>query len=365
MRILLVGEYFPPYQTPRAFRIYELAKELAKSNDVVVYALLGDYDYSPMQQASGMTIKSLGKSRFGNEDSTGKKKRSIVNSLISRTVGKWFLFPSIELKKLVYRIVKKEYPRFDLIISIAYPHPVHWGVMKAKKQAVKKGDAFPRWISDCGDPFMGNVFSPPSKCFKPVEMEWGNMTDYITIPIEEARSAYFQEVQSKIRIIPQGFDLTRKYGEYEGNSVPTFVFAGNAKRGLRDPDGFLKYLAGKQTPFRFYVYTRDMAFYEPYKRILGDRLIVRQFIPREEILAVMSKADFLVDIANEGSVQKPSKLIDYTIAGRPILEVTSAFLEASDVDEFLAGDYSHAMPFIDLSQYDIKNVAKSFLELAE
>ena len=118
-------------------------------------------------------------------------------------------------------------------------------------------------------------------------------------------------------------------------------------------------------PHSVFTFIRGTWLYEPYKRILGDRLIVRQFIPREEILAVMSKADFLVDIANEGSVQKPSKLIDYTIAGRPILEVTSAFLEASDVDEFLAGDYSHAMPFIDLSQYDIKNVAKSFLELAE
>ena len=364
MNILLVGEYFPPFQTPRAFRLYELAKELARNNSVTVYALLGDYDYSLMQMESGFSIKSLGRSRFGNEDSTGKKKRSIFNALINRTIGKLFLFPTIELKTLVYRVIKKEYSSFDLIISIAYPHPVHWGVMKAKLEALKEGYEFPTWISDCGDPFMGNVFTSPPPYFKSVERKWGRLTDYITIPVEEARTAYFNDVQDKIYIIPQGFNLDCHYGDYQGNSIPTFVFAGNVTRRLRDPDKFLRYLATKSIPFKFLVYTRDIRFYDDYRIMLGDKLSVHPFVTREEILTIMSKADFLVDIANESSVQKPSKLIDYTIASRPILEITSSFKEESIVDEFLAGDYSRAMPPIDVSEYDIKNVAKAFLNLS-
>lgn len=364
MRVLLVGAYFPPYQTPRAFRLYELAKELAKTNEVTVYALLGDFDYSSMENETNITIKSLGKSKYGNEDSTRKKKRSLFNSLISHTIGKWLLFPTIEFKGLVYKVIKKEYRNFDLIISIAYPHPVHWGVMKAKKEVLKKGFTFPIWISDCGDPFMGNVFTPPPFYFKSIEKEWGTMTDYITIPVEGARKAYFDDVQDKIRIIPQGFNLEYHNDNYQGNSIPTFVFAGSTTKNLRDPDRFLKYLATKDIPFKFHVYTRDIKFFDDYKIMLGDKLSVHSFVSREEILGIMSKADFLVDIANESSVQKPSKLIDYTIAGRPILEITSSFNEGSIVDEFLAGDYTRAMLPIDISEYDIKNVARSFLNLA-
>ncbi len=364
MRILLVGAYFPPYQTPRAFRLYELAKQLAKTNDVTIYSLLGDYDYSSMQQDTNMTIKSLGKSKYGNEDSTEKKKRSLIYSAISHTIGKRLLFPTIEFRSLVHNVIKKEYCNFDLIISIAYPHPVHWGVMDAKKEALKEGNSFPTWISDCGDPFMGNVFAPPPSYFRSIEKEWGRLTDYITIPVEEARRAYFDEVQDKIRIIPQGFNLDRQYGDYQENSVPTFVFAGNVTRNLRDPDKFLRYLATKSTPFKFLVYVRDIRFFDVYKTMLGDKLSVHPFVSREEILGIMSKADFLVNIANEGGVQKPSKLIDYTIAGRPILEITSSFNNASVVDKFLAGDYSQAMPPIDISVYDIKNVARAFLNLS-
>ena len=363
MRILLVGAYFPPYQTPRAFRLYELAKELAKTNSVTVYALLGDYDYSPMQNDTGIIIKSLGKSKYGNEDSTKKKKRTLINLFISHTIGKWLLFPTIEFKHLVYNVIKRDYRNYDLIISIAYPHPVHWGVMKAKKEALKKGVSFPTWISDCGDPFMGNVFAPPPFYFKSVEKEWGRMTDYITIPIEEARKAYFDEVQDKIYIIPQGFNLDYDFGVYRGNSIPTFVFAGSTTRNLRDPDKFIKYLATKSIPFKFLVYTRDIKFYDEYKILLGDKLSIHPFISREELLRIMSKADFLVNIANESSVQKPSKLIDYTIAGRPILEITSTSINESIVDEFLSGDYTHASGPIDISEYDIKNVAAAFLKL--
>ena len=365
MRILLVGAYFPPYQTPRAFRLYELAKELAKTNDVTVYSLLGDYDYSSMENETNITIKSLGKSKYGNEDSTRKKKRSLINSLISHTIGKWLLFPTIEFKGLVYKVVKKEYRNYDLIISIAYPHPVHWGVMKAKKEALKKGGYFPKWISDCGDPFCGNVFASPPSYFKIIEREWGDYTDYITIPIEDARNAYEQSVQSKIRIVPQGFNLEIKHESlYQPNLITTFVFAGNAKRGLRDPDKFLRFLAKKNDPFVFHIYTRDVHFYDPYKDLLQEKLVIHTFIPRSEILKVLAKADFLVDIANEGTVQKPSKLIDYAIADRPILEITSSFNEAETVDEFLRGDYSHAMKKIDLSEYDIRNIARKIVELA-
>ncbi len=32
--------------------------------------------------------------------------------------------------------------------------------------------------------------------------------NYITVPIEEAREAYYEEFRNKIRVIPQGFDFS-------------------------------------------------------------------------------------------------------------------------------------------------------------
>jgi hypothetical protein len=49
----------------------------------------------------------------------------------------------------------------------------------------------------------------------------------------------------------------------------------------------------------------------------------------------LSKSDFLVNIDNAESVQSPSKLIDYKIAGRPILNIKKGKIDEKIVDEFL------------------------------
>jgi hypothetical protein len=270
-----------------------------------------------------------------------------------------FEYPAIEDMFRVKRALMNE-DNYDLLISIAVPYPVHWGVAwsRTKKHPIAK-----LWISDCGDPFMGNVTDSYRKLFyfKYVEKWWGRKTDLISIPVETARSAYYKEFQPKIIIIPQGlrFDDINLKDTYTGNTVPTFAYTGMFIPGIRDPRKFLDHLLTLHQDFRFHVYTKDRNLVEAYKDILRDKLIIKDYIPRKDLLKELASMDFLVNFDNNTSKQVPSKLIDYKLTGRPVLNIT-AQPNQKFISEFFSGDYKNALKIGDISQYDIKNVAQQF-----
>jgi hypothetical protein len=156
--------------------------------------------------------------RFPVLDSSGKSRLTFFDRLCIKLFKRILEFPFIEFLWKIPAIIKEEGERTDLLISIAYPHPIHWGCSLAKKEYPQK---FPKcWISDCGDPYMGNQALKPMRYFQHFEKQWGRRTDYITIPINEARDGYSKDVQDKIRIIPQGFDFeATPLCEYEKNNA--------------------------------------------------------------------------------------------------------------------------------------------------
>ena len=83
-----------------------------------------------------------------------------------------------------------------------------------------------------------------------------------------------------------------------------------------------------------------------------------------ELIEELRKMDFLVNISNAHSPnQLPSKLIDYGIAGRPILDIDPQHPDYEQIDSFLSGDYSTALKINNLEQYHIGNVGAKFEEL--
>lgn len=363
MKILVVSQYFPPYNTPRSFRTFELAKEFARQgHDVTVYALIGDYDNSKLESDFNLKIKDYGPSRFGNADSTGYWNKNIVYRICARLLRK-YEFPSFELAYLIKNKIQ-DIEKYDMVVSVAWPFWIHFGIGMLKE----KSKEFPLWISDCGDPFTGNPFNRYPKFFRKYEKWWGNLTDYVTVPIEQAKKAYFPEVQEKIRVIPQGFDFSEtKIGEYKPNEKITFVYAGRFYEGTRDPRKFLDYLCTLKSDFLFKIYTDNTKALSSYKDILGAKLELNSYIKREELLQVMGASDFLINIKNIGTVQAPSKLIDYTLTKRPILSITSGFdnQEKEIFEEFIRYDFSRQDEPVDISDYDIRNVAAKFLKLCE
>ena len=78
----------------------------------------------------------------------------------------------------------------------------------------------------------------------------------------------------------------------------------------------------------------------------------------------LKKMDFLLNLENENSPgQTPSKLIDYSIANRPILSLKPGNPDFNQLQSFLEGDYSNAYKVKNLEQFKIENVVDKFLDL--
>lgn len=354
-----------PNQSPRAMRTDELVKELARQGyDVTLYILKGQYDYSYYSNENNINIKSLGKPIFFDFDPRSGTSLNITQKVMRKLLNKHFEFPSIELLFHTYKSLKKE-KEIDLLITIAVPYSLHWGAALYRSLNKSKLDNTV-WVADCGDPYMGNDFFSKPFYFKYIEKWFCNLTDFISVPLKEAIPAYYPEFKNKIKVIPQGFDFskTEDLPPYVSNPIPTFIYAGNFYNKIRDPRPFLHYLSTLNQDFKFIVYTKNATLLSDYKNKLDNKLVIRDFIPREKLIIEMSQADFLVNLENPNNKQSPSKLIDYYLANRPILSLnTNSKLKTSLVDDFLNGKYHSEITTNDIQQYDIRNVAKEFLKL--
>ena len=367
--IVIISSVIFPRITPRAMRATELAKEFARQgHHVTLYSVLGQYDYQEFQETHNITVKNLGPMRFFKLNSDGKDEGNggmlyrIFRKLFKRSVE----FPDIELAFKTNTILKKEI-NIDLLITVAIPFPIHWGAAYRKEKS--KNTFAKTWVADCGDPYMGNTLHKRPFYFKYIEKWFCRKADYISIPISGAKEAYYSEFHDKIKIIPQGFDFSNKpvFDSEPNNQQTTFIYAGVFYSGIRDPRPFLDFLAAKKDlNFLFRIYTKSKDILAPYKKILGDKLDIRDYIPRDILLQEMAKADFLINFENNTEIQSPSKLIDYALTKRPILSLnTTKKLDTDLITAFLNGDYRGTMQVGDIEQYNIKNVAKSFLALCE
>lgn len=362
MKILIVSGAFYPENTPRSFRTTELVKEFVRlGHEVVLYIPKSVYDYSNFKADYPITLKA-----YYNKPETRKFVGiTVVDRIIFHYLHRYLSYPALSNMKEIEKTVVNE-SAFDLLITIAVPHNIHWAVGRLYERGKKIAKT---WIADCGDPFMlaGSVKQKPPFWFKGLEKRWCRLCDYIAVPTETSYLGYYPEFKDKIRVIPQGFNFEDiELPEYQKNAVPTFAFAGSLIPGKRDPKMLLDFLVTLDRPFRFVAYGSNVKqFMEPYKSKLGDRLVVENPISRDQLLPVMAKMDFLINIGNGTKVQTPSKLIDYTLAKRPILTIESDDIKKDILSEFLDGNYNHKDSAIDISRYDIHNVAKQFLDLCK
>lgn len=364
-KILIVCSSFYPENTPRSFRAMELAKEFSRQGHTVT-VLLPDKNrlHEVFEEEHRLTIHNMGKLSWRNPNFGISKYGKLLNRAVSRLLSLSMEFPAIELMFLVTKALKKEQNN-DVLISIAVPYPIHWGVAKAwkKNQRIAK-----TWVADCGDPYMGNTTDSFRKWFyfTWVEKWFMRKVDFVTIPVESAREAYYPEFHSKIRIIPQGFQIEKTdYSEfYKKNEIPYFMYAGGFIPGIRDPRPFLDYLCSINDDFKFFIYTNNRLLIDVYQDKLKDKLIISNYIPRDALLEKLGSMDFIVNFDNNTSTALPSKLIDYSISGRPVLNITKE-ADTDKIDRFLKGDYIGKMEFPDIDNYRIENVCQAFINLTD
>jgi len=367
MKILIVSRSFYPELSPRAFRTTELAKELSKQgHQVVLYTQKYKEHHIKFEKDFNITINDLGQLKLKPVILAGfSGMRYLLRRIINRLLLMLFEYPLIELMWKVNKVLKAE-NGYDLLISIAVPFPIHWGVAKARSKSHPIAKV---WVADCGDPYMGDTNDSFRKLFyfKYVEKWFCRKADYISVPRIEMKVNYYPEFHHKIIEIPQGFnfDEIKLPNEDPQNKIPTFAFAGGFFKGKRDPSIFMNYLCSINTDFRFLVYTQTPDLIIQFKEKLGIKLEIRPYLPREEILVVMNKMDFLINIGYDPALQSPSKLIDYHLSGRPVLSFNSEFNESNQkhFQEFMRKDYQNQLILDNIQKFNIRNVARQFTDL--
>lgn len=362
-KILIVSRSFYPENSPRSFRTTELVKEFCRQgHDVTLYTIQNDAFHLPLAKEYGFTLKDLGKLKFGSIRVPKNRIGSLLARAWSRALLMFFEYPDIQLTFKIKKALKKE-SGYDLLISIAVPHMVHWGVAwsRSKKHPIAK-----TWVADCGDAYLSvSVHDSFDKLFyfKYLEKWFCRKADFISIPQLSTKEHYFPEFHHKLVEIPQGFKFEDvQVVKEQNNKVPTFAFAGVFMRITRNPTNLVEYLLKTGKDFKFIVFTRTPELLLPYRERLGEKLEIRDYIPRLELLKELSKCDFVINIGYDPSNHIPSKLIDYQLTGRPVLCFPGNDIDEKVVDEFLAGDYANAFYRDDIEMFRIENVCSKFLQ---
>ncbi len=364
-KILIICNSFWPENNPRSFRATELAVEMAnQSHEVHVWKPNVSLEQQRYAEEQGVKIKSIGDFKR-KPPIQGNNK---ISKLLARIVNRWFQlyfeFPDIKLLFLVKKSIEKyKQHEYDFCISIAVPYPIHWGTaIGLRKNKIAK-----RWIADCGDPFMGDEsdsFRHPFY-FKFVEKYFCRKADFLTVPTKNSYKGYYEEFWDKIKVIPQGFNFEKvKLSDHRTTfECPTFGYAGGVIPNYREPFELLDYLVGFKGDFRFIVYSSKLKYFLPYKCKLGEKLILNEVSDRLDVLYEFSKLDFVVNFNNKGNKQTASKLIDYHIIKKPILNINFRQFSSEEFDKFYSGDYSSNFIIEDPDQYRIESVVRKFIYL--
>jgi len=366
-KVLIVTNGFYPDISPRSFRATELAKELVREGHTVKVLTHPRTGCAEFCQSHGIEFKNLGHITWPAPTVKG----SGVVRLFWRAVGRFssllFEYPFIQIIPLLKKGLKDE-SGHDLLISVAVPYPIHWGVAAVRKPGNRLADI---WVADCGDPYMGqenDTFKPPFY-FGWLEKNFCRKADYITVPTAASIQGYYEEFRHKIRVIPQGFRFEDVI-KYDGPKLTDkiiFGYGGMFIPGRRDPTELLAFLndLDQRYRFEFHIYTATPALVAPFVEASNGRILLRNVQHRDALLFDMSKMDFVVNFENVGHTQTPSKLIDYAILEKPILSIKTGQLNTEVVTQFLNGNYSNGLVIQNPEQYRIENIAKQFLQLLE
>ncbi|ODS62991.1 MAG: hypothetical protein ABS41_07405 [Arenimonas sp. SCN 70-307] len=143
-----------------------------------------------------------------------------------------------------------------------------------------------------------------------------------------------------------------------------FGYAGLFIPGRRDPSAFLQHLVQRKDSFEFHVFTKSPELVVPFAR-RDSRIVLRDILPRAQVMEELAAMNFVVNFENAGARQTPSKLIDYWLCGRPILNVRGNDLAIEVIDQFLSGHYEAALKIDQPERYEISNVVRQFDRLAD
>lgn len=376
--IIITSYYFPPENTPRAFRTFELARYFSLNGfKVSLFIPDNNHDYSDWISTYNFSIIKIKRGIFLNKIQESVVSPSNSNNYVGKSYSffkKYFRYfigtKDIEYAYTLYAALLENVKSYDNLISIALPFSVTLGSAMFMNKVPPKGRA----IAEYGDPYFYNPYFSRFIAHKHLENWALKRHDLITITTDKILE-YLTPYKStkRISVIPQGFDFSEiEIATYHKNIKLQFAYAGIFYEKERDPSEFLEFLYSlEKIDFQFHIYTDlkgkisdGYKLAVPFVNKLKDKLILHDLIPRKELIWELSKMDFLINI--ETRQANPSKLIDYSLSKRPVLEIDKQGLFKKSFFEFASGNFSEdLLKNFDLSTYDIKNVGKRFNDLLQ
>lgn len=345
----------------------------------MVYCPQKSLEPSFYQQKYGFRVETVA---AGNPDFIGAAKKSAAAAGSKGAAKSCFNFLKMIYRALVIdgtwlsslrlaaKILRSK-EQFSMVISVGLPFSVHLATALAfflKGRHAKDNTVF---VADYGDPFAKNPAIARMPHFVLLEKLVLRVFDYVTVPTLKALPAFAGlKKAEKIVCIPQGYDFSQiKTAPYNQCAPPSFAYAGLFYDKIRNPASFFEFLADSKLDYSFIVYTDlnnvdSLSCILPYCEKMGERLILKQAVPREECIYQLSRCDFLINVENLSKSQTPSKLIDYALTGRPVYSFNQNNFSSADFFRFYSRDYSDcSVRNFDLERFDIKKVCDSFLKL--
>jgi hypothetical protein len=363
-KVLIVTNGFFPENSPRSLRATELAVEFSnQGHDVTVITHPRDGTQSFCEDKN-IRFKSLGLLTWPAPKIKGTGLVLIFWKIIVRFSTLLFEYPFIQIMPLMKKALKGE-SGYDMLISIAVPYPIHWGIASVRTH---KNPIAKIWVADCGDPYMGqenDTFNPPFY-FGWIEKWFCRKADYLSVPFDGAIKSYFEEFHSKIKVIPQGLTFPVLKNEIKTDKVPTFAYAGNISSYMHYAIPFFNLLNSLDEEFKFVIYTNDK---DKYTQTLNEKTLLKcefnNYKERIQLLSELNKVDFLVHFPYRIQVQKSLKLVDYHFLNKPILSFVGDEHSNQKLKQFLNSDYKNKLDPESIDSYRINNVANQFIILSE
>jgi hypothetical protein len=355
--LIITSDYFPK-KSPRSHRASELSIELALQGNIVNIlthrnSLIHD-DFEKNNNVKLIDFKYYEWQKW--------LKNTLVGILIYKVLCRFYLFQ-------YYFLVRQSLPgleNYDVVITVSSPFSIAWGMASFSKKRIKS--QFNIWIADLGDPFMLNKGLKNKPLFLFHFFEWNMLrkTNFVTIPFDEMKVQFYSSYGYKFKTIPQGVRIIPIPLAYVPNSPIKIGFSGHIYPGIRDIFSFFDFLLEKNYDFQLIVYTNQHFLFETYKKYIGNKLILKEYVERSQLITELSSLDFLVAV-NFNSVggnrtAVPSKLIDYSLAKRPILLYEQSNLPLDRIQEFMQHNFENQY-IVDIQMYDIKVVAQKFIRL--
>jgi glycosyltransferase involved in cell wall biosynthesis len=369
-KVLIVSFHYWPALNARAFRWTALAEDWASQGREVHVVCARRPDRPVAETLNGVRVHRVGSAWIerlrgaalpvagaGTAAQPNRVRRLLTSFARSLWHGiywpdtscTWFFAARSKTRELLGAIGA------DALVSVS---PAFTAVAVGRSLARRTPRGF-RWLIDLGDPFSFAEEAPPNnfRLYRGLNIRFERScfaaADSVSVTTSETRDRYaalFPESAQKIAVIPPLVILpetgpgTAQAGRSDRRRL---AFLGRLYPTIRPPDFLLALFAaltaapeGERYELHFYGETWECeASFAPYRHMVDRNLFLHGPVPRERAVSAMRSAYALVNIGNDTRYQLPSKVVEYAMTGRPILNLVPRPDDGSA--KFLAAHPAH------------------------